>query len=120
MATPEEPANRRVAFAILEESKMTLDIDLESPDGRRRLGERIISSLFHNNWKPDFKEHHNPSREQNAGVHETLQAMLEVRNRTETTIEELLEDIAPDGTREDRIESEVAAQAKVQWLSSGT
>ena len=104
----ETTASRCVAFLIREESQTaSVDIDLESPAECRLLSAQIFNSLFHDNWKPDFKAHHIPSRSRDASVHDTLSNMLAKRNAIEEMLDKLMTYEHPDGTPKLRNEADV-------------
>ena len=103
-------ANRAAGFLLREGDVVApsvIDIDLESPAECRQLSDRIIRSLVFDNWKPDFRAHHIPSRNRNAEVHDTLSRMLAGREKTEQHLNELMTYDNPDGTRKDRVEERV-------------
>jgi hypothetical protein len=105
-----EPTNRCVGLLLREGEAFTrtsFDIDLESPEECRQLSDRIYHSLMFENWKPDFKAQHIPSRQRDAIVHDTLSRLLADREKTELRLNELTTNEHPDGTRRDRDEDVV-------------
>ncbi len=93
-----------------------IDIDLESPAECRRLSDRVYRSLMFDNWKPDFKAHHIPSRNRDPAVHDTLSRIIADRQKTETKLNELITYENPDGTGKDREEDVV--ETKYQRLNT--
>ncbi len=105
-----EPINRCVGLLLREGEAFTrtsIDIDLESPEECRQLSDRIYHSLMFENWKPDLKAQHIPSRQRDAIVHDTLSRLLADREKTELRLNELTTNEHPDGTRRDRDEDVV-------------
>jgi hypothetical protein len=68
------------------------------------------------NWKPDFKAHHTPSRNRDAAVHDTLSRMIADREKTETRLNELMTYKNPDGMGKDRDKD--AVETKYQRLNT--
>jgi hypothetical protein len=103
-------ANRCEGLLLREGEATTrnsIDIDLESPEEFRQLSDRIYHSLMFDNWKPDFKAQHMPSRQREAVVHDTLSRLLADREKTEARLNELKTYEYSDGTRKDRDEDVV-------------
>jgi hypothetical protein len=104
---------RVLGFLLREGDILTptvIDIDLESPAECRRISDRIYRSLMFDNWKPDFRAHHIPSRNRDAAVHDTLSRMISDREKTEARLNELMTYDNPDGTRKDRNEEVVETE----------
>jgi hypothetical protein len=78
---------------------VSIDINLESPEECRQLSRRIFHALTVDNWKPDFKAQHIPSRQRDANVHDTLTRMMLDRNTTEARLTAMYEN--QDGTTKD-------------------
>lgn len=107
------PPPRVLGFLLREGDILTptvIDIDLESPAECRRISDRIYRSLMFDNWKPDFRAHHIPSRNRDVAVHDTLSRMISDRGKTEARLNELMTYDNPDGTRKDRNEDVVETE----------
>jgi hypothetical protein len=77
----------------------SIDTDLESPEECHQLSTRIFHPLMVDNWKPDFKAQHIPSRQRDASVHDTHTRMMIGRNNTEARLTAMYEN--HDGTTMD-------------------
>jgi hypothetical protein len=110
------PINRCEGLLLREGESFTrtsIDTDLETPEQCRQLSDRITHSLMFDNWKPDFKAQHIPSRQRDAVVHETLSRLLAARDKTEAELTELMTDEYPDGTLKVRDEDIVEKTYKL-------
>ncbi len=76
----------------------TIEIDFEPPEEIANLRVEIERVLASTGWVPDFKAARIPSLQRDATTHLALQALLSQRIQTETELNAMYSDKAPDGT----------------------